>query len=286
LTAVLSLRDADYEWRGRKIVRSASLDVEVGTLTVVIGPNGAGKSTLLRLLSGELRPTRGATLGLGERLDALAPWRLAGLRAVMTQAVDIAFPFTAVEVVGLGLETIGRSMGRAAQAETVARCLAAADAAEFARQSYESLSGGEKRRIHFARALAQLEAGRSLSPLQALLLDEPVASLDFQHQLTLLDEARRIARQGVAVLAVLHDINLAVRYADLLAVVKGGEIVARGPKDRLLQAPLLSAAFGVELSVGARVAAREALVLPSAWLDDKQEWVESYAEAVSSDSPR
>jgi iron complex transport system ATP-binding protein len=286
LTAVLSLAGAAYAWRGREIVRPSSLDVVAGQLTVLIGPNGAGKSTLLRLLSGELRPTRGVALGLGQRLDATPPWRLASLRAVMTQAVDVAFPFTAVEVVGLGLESVGRAMGRAARAETVARCLDAADATDFSQQNYESLSGGEKRRIHFARALAQLEAGRLVAPHQALLLDEPVANLDLRHQLTLLDEARRIATRGVAVLAVLHDFNLAVRYADALVIVKDGVIVARGPRDAVLQESLLSEAFGVDLCVGASVKSRDALILPAAWIDCGHASVGRQVDAVSRERPR
>jgi iron complex transport system ATP-binding protein len=266
---VLSLRDASYEWRGRALVRPASLDVEAGKFTVVIGPNGAGKSTLLRLLSGDLRPSRGAAFANGDRLDAIPPWRLACLRAVMTQAVEVAFPFTALEVVDLGLETVGGALGRAARAELVERCLAAADALAYARQIYNTLSGGEKRRIHFARALVQPEAGRSLSPRQALLLDEPVANLDLRHQLTLLDEARRLASCGVAVLAVLHDINLAVRYADVLAVMSGGELVAWGLTEELAKGPLLSSTFGVELRVARRVTASQALILPEAWIESR-----------------
>lgn len=266
MNPLLSMRAASYGLRARALVRSASLDVWPGQVVAVAGPNGAGKSTLLRMMSGELRPTEGEVRIEGERLDAVAPWRLACRRAVMTQAVEISSPFTAGEVVRLGLDGVGRAAPAARRQEIVQRSLAAAEVGEFAHRRYHRLSGGEQRRVQFARALAQIEAGASSCERQVLLLDEPVANLDLRHQVRLLDEARRLAGRGVAVLAVLHELNLAARYADVLVLMRAGEIVVSGSPSAVLSSELLSATFGMELSVTTAAAGAAALVLPSHWL--------------------
>ncbi len=129
------------------------------------------------------------------------------------------------------------------------------------------MSGGEQRRVQFARALAQLEAGRSIADRQALLLDEPVANLDLRHQLALLDAARLAAARGVAVLIVLHDLNLAARYADTLAVMRDGAFVACGPPAAVLSAGLLSDVFGVDLAVTGGRANNGLFVTPTHWIE-------------------
>jgi iron complex transport system ATP-binding protein len=254
-----------YILRGRPLVGAVSLDVEAGRMTVLIGPNRAGKSTLLRLMSGELRPTSGRILCEDEDLARFSPERLALRRAVMTQAIQVSSPFLAHEIVRLGSDGIGR-VSTPERARIVERCLAAADALPLAARSYATLSGGEQRRVQFARALAQIEAARTVHDRQALLLDEPVANLDLPHQLALLDATRAVARRGVAVLAVLHDFNLASRYADVLAVMNKGAIVACGAPDSVQRSDLLSEVFAIPLAVGTSLISEKPLVMPSRWL--------------------
>jgi iron complex transport system ATP-binding protein len=267
LTAILSARAASYSLRRRPLVDAVSLEVEPGRMTVLIGPNGAGKSTLIRLMSGELRPTSGAILCGDEDVARFSPARLALRRAVMTQAIQVSSPFLTHEIVRLGVDGIGRVSARD-RARIVEQCLAAADALPFVSQAYATLSGGEQRRVQFARALAQIEAARTVHDRQALLLDEPVANLDLPHQLALLDAARAVARQGVAVLAVLHDFNLASRYADVLALMNKGAIVACGDPDSVQKSDLLSGVFAIDLAVGTTLASERPLVVPSRWLID------------------
>jgi iron complex transport system ATP-binding protein len=267
LSAFLTAQAVSYSARRRPLVDAVSLDVEEGCMTVLIGPNGAGKSTLIRLVSGELHPTSGQVLCEGEDLARFSPERLAVRRAVMTQAIQVSSPFLAHEIVRLGIDGIGRVSAREG-ATIVEQCLAAADALSFAAQSYATLSGGEQRRIQFARALAQIEAARTVHDRQALLLDEPVANLDLPHQLALLDAARAVARRGVAVLAVLHDFNLALHYADVLALMNKGTIVACGDPANVQRSGLLSDVFAVDLAVGTILASERPLVMPSRWLLD------------------
>jgi iron complex transport system ATP-binding protein len=264
LSAFLATKSVSYLSGARTRVDAVSLDVAAGEVTVIIGPNGAGKSTLLRLLSGELRPTAGSIFLDGEILDASRPSRLACQRAVMTQSVEVAFNFTALEVVRLGVDGVG-DLSPSRRADLLEQSLAAVDALQFASRRYETLSGGEQKRVQFARALAQLAAGRSVCERQALLLDEPVASLDLRHQLALMDAARSAAMRGAAVLAVLHDLNLAARYAEKIALISRGAVVSFGPPSMVLSTRSLSPAFGVDLRVVDSLV-DEPLVLPARWL--------------------
>ncbi|AMJ63798.1 iron ABC transporter [Bosea sp. PAMC 26642] len=235
---------------GRALVAEASLDLMPGSVTVLVGPNGAGKSSLLKLMTGEAKPSAGTIAIEGEPLHAVPPWSLACRRAVMAQHARLAFPFSVYEVARLGVDGIGRALPKARREAVVADGLAAAGVLDLAPRPYQTLSGGEQQRVQFARVLCQLEAGRSVSARQALFLDEPIASLDLCHQLALLDMARTVAARGVAVLIVLHDLNLAVTFADTLVVMDQGRIVAKGAPSETLSDRLLADVFKVGLSLG------------------------------------
>lgn len=165
----------------------------------------------------------------------------------MAQAARLAFPFTVYEVVRLGVDGVGRAQGREAMHRMVANALAAADLTHIAVRSNQTLSGGEQQRVQFARVLGQLQAGRSTADRQVLFLDEPIASLDLCHQFDLLDTAEQQAAAGVAVLAVLHDLNLAITYADRLMVMKDGMIIAQGAPADVLSSDLLRELFQVKM---------------------------------------
>jgi iron complex transport system ATP-binding protein len=233
------------------LVRDASLSLFAGEFTVIVGPNGAGKSTLLKLLTGELKPSSGIVHYGPTDATKLPAWRLACQRAVMAQGARLAFPFSVYEVVRLGVDGIGRARDRTALQALVAAALASADITHLAPRAYQTLSGGEQQRVQFARVLAQLTAGHTTEPQQVLYLDEPIASLDLCHQFDLLDTARAKAKAkaGVAVLAVLHDLNLAITYADRLIVMKDGTIVAQGAPSEVISEDLLTEVFEVSLPV-------------------------------------
>lgn len=247
MSAILEAREVTFRIGGKILVEAASLALQPGRITILVGPNGAGKSTLLRLMSGELAPGSGQVTSLGRPLPELPVWQLACRRAVMAQAARLNFPFAVHEVVRLGIEGLGPARSGGERSRLVETALAQADMLGHAARDYQTLSGGEQQRVQFARVLCQLMAGRHMEPQQALLLDEPIASLDLCHQLGLMDAAQNLARvQGVAVLAVLHDLNLAVRYADDLVAMQNGRIVARGTPPAVLDDRLLSEVFGIE----------------------------------------
>ncbi len=252
MNPVLEARGVGFRVGGADLVRNASLSLFAEEFTVIIGPNGAGKSTLLKMLTGELRAHSGSINYGSAAVEQIPAWRLACERAVMAQAARLAFPFTVYEVVRLGVDGVGRAKDRQSLHQMVAQALASADVTHLAARSYQTLSGGEQQRVQFARVLGQLKAGSSMAGQQVLFLDEPIASLDLCHQFDLLDTARTQADSGVAVLAVLHDLNLAITYADRLIVMKDGMIMAQGSPAEVVSDALLKDVFDVSLLIETR----------------------------------
>jgi iron complex transport system ATP-binding protein len=244
---MLEARRLSYTVNGLTLLADVDLAVRAGRVTVLIGPNGAGKSTLLRALAGELRPTSGSVLLDGRKLDTFSAIDLARRRAVVVQSSALAFPFTAFEVVMLGVTVPGFQMPAAA--ETAARdAIADLGLSTIADRLYVHLSGGERQRVHLARALCQLSSGGAAAgESTCVLLDEPTASLDLAHQTLALQAIRRQAERGRAVLVVLHDLNLAAAMADDLALLVGGRLAVAGSVREVLTDPHLSAAYGCEI---------------------------------------
>lgn len=229
---------------GRPVLDGVDLSVEVGEVVVLIGANGAGKSTLLKILSGEGTPDGGDVAG--PVVEARHPAAMARVRAVVPQSVEIAFPFTAVEIVRLGAEA-GGSGGLAADRLCLA-ALSDVGLAGYGERKVSSLSGGEAQRVHLARAIAQIRA--MPGPTRFLLLDEPTASLDLCHQLLVVRLARRMALEGVGVLAILHDINLACLAATRLVALADGRVVANGSPRDVVDDALIQRVYQVHLPVG------------------------------------
>lgn len=262
MSALLTATALTYRIGEATLLSDVSLSLEPGRMTVVIGPNGAGKSTLVRLLSGEVRPSAGHVSYDGAEIRDIPPWRLACLRSVLPQSSRLAFPFTAGEIVRIGVDGIGRGLSRQRRIEIAEGALRRADVAHLAARPFQTLSGGEQQRAQFARVLAQLAAGRTVAERQALLLDEPIASLDLKHQLTLLEAASGLAREGVAVLAVLHDLNLAAAFADDILVLSRGRAAAFGAPREVITDAMVREVFEVDLRVGATPPGAQTFLLP------------------------
>ncbi len=246
--------------RGRRwVLREVSLALGPGELLAVVGPNGAGKSSLLRCLAGDWTPQAGrVTLG-GRPLDDWSPLALAGQRAVLPQSPRLAFPFTVREVAAFGLAAAGRD--RARHAEWLAEALDLADVAHLAGRTYTTLSGGERQRAQLARVLCQALAGAG--PAHCLLLDEPTAAQDLRHQHGLLAMLRRqTATRGWSVAVVLHDLNLAARYADRVAMLDGGRLVVLDAPAAALSAARIERVFGLPVRIVRPPGSERPCILP------------------------
>ena len=228
-----------------KLVDGVDLEIFGGEMIAIVGPNGAGKSTLLRMLSGDLHPT-GGSVKLGTRdIGTWSPRELALRRATLSQHVHVTFPFTVEEIVEMG--TGGRS--RAASRPLVEQALQEVGLERFRHRQLPTLSGGEQQRAHFARVLVQLACGEALHGPGLLLLDEPTSSLDLRHQIDLVESARRRAEGGTAVLAILHDLNLAMRFADRIVLLHRGRLAAIGDRRTTITSERIRELFEVDVAI-------------------------------------
>lgn len=246
---MLEARHISVTLGGRRLLDDVSLTLAAGEVTALLGPNGAGKSTLLKTLSGDLQPAQGVVYLDGRPLDGWSLIERARRRAVLPQDSSLAFPFTAFEVVLLGRAP------HVALAETphdiaIARqAMKQTGVEHLALQRYPSLSGGERQRVQFARALAQVWEALPDGAARWLLLDEPTASLDLAHQYEAMAIARRLAQDGVGVVVVVHDLNLAAYAADHVVLLDRGRIAAEGRPEDALTPERIRSAFGLEVLV-------------------------------------
>ncbi|WP_047236802.1 ATP-binding cassette domain-containing protein [Chromobacterium subtsugae] len=231
---------------GRLLLQDISLALRPGELLIALGPNGAGKSSLLKLLSGLWRPDSGAIRLAGENLDDLPAAAQAGWRAVVEQHPVTPAGWTGAELVAAGAYRYPRLPSRQTR-EAISEALALTGAERLAARSLNELSGGELQRLQLARALCQL----LLSPEteRYLLLDEPTAALDFGLADELMAQVRQLCRRlQIGGLAVIHDLNLALRHADKVLLLNNGQAAGYGDNQEMMRRERLEAVYGVRLA--------------------------------------
>jgi iron complex transport system ATP-binding protein len=240
----LSARNISYRVGDSILVSDVNAVYESGQLTAILGANGAGKSTLLHCYAGLKPPTTGTILIDGESPLEMDPVDLARKRAFLPQEHQLGFPFTVFDVAMLGRAPhLGYSTYET-DTRIVEVALEICDLEAVRRQSYTTLSGGEKQRTHLARVLSQIWTEDELDG-RYLILDEPTNSLDIRHQNMLLKELVRLATRGLCVITVLHDINLAAQFVDHIQLMKDGGIMASGRPEDVLTTEYLENCFGI-----------------------------------------
>ncbi|MEL7213155.1 MAG: heme ABC transporter ATP-binding protein [Pseudomonadota bacterium] len=227
-----------------QVLHGLSFRAQPGKVSAIVGPNGSGKTTLLRAITGDV-PFGGTVTLNGQDTRALKPWELASIRGVLPQSAVLAFPFTVIEVVRLGLQ---RGLS-AAETDIPLAALQNVGLAHYANRFFQELSGGEQQRVHLARVLSQVWEPVQDGQAHWLLLDEPVASLDIANQLEVMEIARSYAAAGGGVVAVMHDLNLTAMFADHIAVLANGRCLAAGAADQVMTDDILSEAYGCQLRV-------------------------------------
>jgi iron complex transport system ATP-binding protein len=242
-TAAMQFEGVAVELGNQRVLRDICLEVPAGQVTVLAGCNGAGKTTLLRVASRVLRPVAGRVLLDGHEIHALSRRALAQRIAVVQQDVVVSFPFSAGEVVLMGRAPHLGALGFESHSDiAIAReAMERLGIERLAERSILELSGGERQLVSIARALTQQP--------QVLLLDEPTAHLDLAHRVAVLDCPRDFARDGRTALVVSHDLSLAARSCDVLALLSQGEILASGPPQDVLSVGNLRKVFGIEADI-------------------------------------
>ena len=231
------------------IVDNISLDIPSGQVLAIVGPNGAGKSTLLSLLAGDVYPTSGSISYDGVNIDDLDIHKRALTRSVMAQSQIIAFNFSVFEIIHMGWLSDARGYNENRVPRIIEDIARQCEIYDLLNRSYNSLSGGEKQRVHFARALLQLWLPDNINENRYLLLDEPLASLDISHEIKILKAIKHKAESGIGVLVVMHDLNLAAKFSDKIIVLSNGKLIKYGtPKEVFTQA-LLSEVYSIPIIV-------------------------------------
>jgi len=253
---MLTVEQLDAGYGETLVLRDLTLAVGAGEFLGVLGPNGCGKTTLLRVLRGTLRPRRGHVRLEDRDLRALDGRALARTMAYLPQDLAIELDFTVRELALMGRSPhLSRFVRESAKDRHVAeRSMELADVLHLADRPVTALSGGERQRALIAMCLAQ-------EP-KILLLDEPTNHLDLAHQLSVLDLIARLNRDGLAVVGVFHDLNLAAEYCGRLVLLEGGRVVAIGTPAEVITEEVIRRVYGVQVAVEPnRVSRRPHVVL-------------------------
>jgi iron complex transport system ATP-binding protein len=255
---MLEARNITFRIGNKTLVSEFSASFAPGKLHLIIGPNGAGKSTIIKILARLLRPQTGKIEYEGADISQTSESDLAKRRAVLSQAIEVAFPLTVREVVMMGrYPHFGGHPGQVDEL-IVDELMGVFEVTEFSDRNYQTLSGGERQRVNFARVLAQLwrassgssQAHSSPSPIppcRYLFLDEPLTFLDIRHQIEFMKKVRDFAgAPDVVTVGVVHDLNLAARFSDRIVLLNHGRSVANGTPAEVLTTDRIIEVFGVK----------------------------------------
>lgn len=240
---MIHAEDISFSFGDTPVLESVSLTVAEGELVGLIGPNGAGKTTFLRLISGVLTPSQGTVTLDGDSLESLSTHEVGKRLAVVPQQTELSFDFSIRDVITMGRHPYQGRLERLQSADRtmVDQAMEQTETAYLADRPFSAISGGERKRVLIARAIAQ--------DTPALLVDEPTASLDINHQVSVFELLRSLVSQDKAILAAVHDLNLAARYCDRLVLLADGQIQASGTAESVLQSDRLRQAYGIDTSI-------------------------------------
>jgi iron complex transport system ATP-binding protein len=221
---VLKAENISFKIGQASLLKETTVAFPEGQFHVIMGANGAGKSTLLKVLAGTYKPSIGSVYLDGKELNKYTKNALATKRAVLSQHYHLSFPITVEEIVLMGRYPYFGTQPTAKDKAICKEAMQLMDVLHLAQRDYTTLSGGEAQKVQMCRVLSQIGEMAS-DDKKFLLLDEPVSHLDMKYQYQLLAAAKNLCRLGVTVIAVLHDINLSIKFADRMLFMKNGEIV-------------------------------------------------------------
>ena len=253
---MLEVRNLDFEIGKKRILSDINLTISEKEFIVIVGPNGAGKSTLLKLISNELKPTRGTIHLQQKEVRKYTKNEIAKQRAVLTQNLHVSTDFKASEIVLMGRYPYFKENPSENDWNIIESISKQTGVTDLLNRNYNSLSGGEKQRIQLTRVFIQISSNEILGLKnnnnefsKLLLLDEPLNNLDIKHQLSCLSLSKEFASRGNTVIAVLHDLNFASTIADKIILLNHGEIVAFGTPNEVLTVDNIHKCYDVKSKV-------------------------------------
>ena len=244
MTDIITAENISVEIRNRLILNDVHLKIKKGKVYSIIGPNGSGKTTLLRVLSRNLKPTKGNVRLNGQDIHRMNTKKVAKEMAVLTQVHSAMNDVTVRQLISFGrfAHKDWWKSREAGDTNIIEECIKKTGLDEFAHRKISTLSGGERQRAWIAMSLAQKP--------QILILDEPTTFLDISHQLEVLELVKKLNEdENITIIIVLHDINHAARYSDNLIVIKEGGVYASGEPLNVLTPEILKEVFNVKAQV-------------------------------------
>ncbi len=230
----------------KTILKDISVKFAPGKINLILGPNGAGKSTLVKIICNQLKPQEGTVFYEGKDIRNISVAELAKVRAVLSQNTELAFPLKVKEVVTMGRYPHFTVNPTAKDEEAIEEAMRFFDVVSMADRDYLSLSGGEKQRVHFARVVSQIWYP-SENGCRYLVLDEPLTFLDVHYQFQFMHKLQELLKQqDLVVVGVVHDLNLAAKFADHLVLLNHGELLAAGTKSEVLTQANMKTAYRLE----------------------------------------
>jgi len=249
----LILKNISYKAGDVNILNDVSLSVEKGEIVSLVGPNGAGKSTLLNILTGDINPDSGEVFYENFNLNELNILDRSFYRSVMSQSQQIVFDFSVKEIIEMGWLDKGNAQFSEHFDQAVLDISSVCQLDNLLERKFNRLSGGEQRRVHFARTLLQLwRPSDSMDPAY-MLLDEPTANLDLYFEIKLMEIIKKKAVDNVGVFLILHDLNLAAKFSDKIALINKGKIVSYGTPREVLKPNILEEIYNLKMDVDANL---------------------------------
>tara|TARA_B100001564_G_scaffold69802_1_gene55275 strand:+ start:295 stop:1074 length:780 start_codon:yes stop_codon:yes gene_type:complete len=237
------------KYNDKSILEDINIEIKKGMILSILGPNGAGKSSLLNILSGDIESNIGNVFYDNTDIKNISIQERAFIRSVMSQNQPIVFDFIVRDIVEMGWLDKGNIKYSNNINNAIIGVLNDCEIAHLEKRKFNTLSGGEQRRVHFARSLIQLWRESGNKDSRYLMLDEPTSNLDLSHQIKLMNMLKKLANDGVGILLILHDLNLAFNFSDYIAIIKNGKLFAYDKPLNIINKNILEDVFELTFNV-------------------------------------
>ena len=237
------------KYNDKSILEDINIEIKKGMILSILGPNGAGKSSLLNILSGDVESNIGNVFYDNTDIKNISIQERAFIRSVMSQNQPIVFDFSVRDIVEMGWLDKGNIKYSNNINNAIIGVLNDCEIAHLEKRKFNTLSGGEQRRVHFARSLIQLWRESGNKDSRYLMLDEPTSNLDLSHQIKLMNMLKKLANDGVGILLILHDLNLAFNFSDYIAIIKNGKLFAYDKPLNIINKNILEDVFELTFNV-------------------------------------
>ena len=257
------IKNISFAYDEKDVIKDISLDIEISEFVGIIGPNGSGKTTLLRLLNKILKEKKGKIYYKGQSLNKVEQKQISQEIGFVPQETSINFPFTVSEIVMMGRYPYIGMLGFEGKKdiEIVKQCLEITDLKDMGERLYVDLSGGEKKRVIIARALAQ-------EP-ESLLLDEPTSALDIRYEIEVYNLLRRLNQnKKITIIIVTHNINFASLYCSRLVLMRDGSIFGIGNAVDIIKPEIIKDVYGIDVKINYDNETRAPYLLPKTIMED------------------